>query len=144
MWKRQSRKQLVRAENNMKQNFKGTPLGLIKLLVTKSPWKVMKNAFCFTFKALFVLKTFKVLSWLFCLIRMRRLISKFMASQPWKQTIAIQMLPIISNQAIKFGQLRENNMSNISLEKAYTKYDGKTIARPFSKNWNWVYFESIV
>ena len=56
-----------------------------------------------------------------------------MASQPWKQTIAIQMLPIISNQAIKFGQLRENNMSNISLEKAYTKYDGKTIARPFSK-----------
>ena len=60
-----------------------------------------------------------------------------MASQPWKQTIAIQMLPIMSrtegNQAIKFGQLRENNMSNIFLEKAYTKYDGKTIARPFSK-----------
>ena len=56
-----------------------------------------------------------------------------MASQPWKQTIAIQMLPIISNQAIKFGQLRENNMSNISLENAYTKYDGKTIARSFSK-----------
>ena len=56
-----------------------------------------------------------------------------MASQPWKQTIAIQMLPIISNQAIKFGQLRENSMSNIFLEKAYTKYDGKTIARPFYK-----------
>ena len=61
-----------------------------------------------------------------------------MVSQPWKQIIAIQMLPIISrinyrNQAIKFGQFRENNMSNIFLEKTYTKYDGKTIASPFSK-----------
>ena len=42
--------------------FKGTPFGLIQLLVTKSPRKLMKNVFYFTFKALFVLKTFEVLS----------------------------------------------------------------------------------
>ena len=47
------------------------------------------------------------------------------------------MLSIISrtegNQTMKFGQLRQNNMSNIFLEKAYTEYGGKTIPRPFSK-----------
>ena len=60
-----------------------------------------------------------------------------MTSQPWKETIAIHMLPIISRtedkQTKKFGKLRENNMSNIFLEKAYTKCGGKTIARHFSK-----------
>ena len=53
------------------------------------------------------------------------------------------MLSIIlrteSNQTMKFGQLRQNNMRNIFLEKAYTKYGGKTIPRPFSKNRNWAY-----
>ena len=53
------------------------------------------------------------------------------------------MLSIIlrteGNQTMKFGQLRQNNMSNIFLEKAYTKCGGKTIPRPFSKNRNWAY-----
>ena len=60
-----------------------------------------------------------------------------MTSQPWKQVIAIHMLSIIlrteGNQTMKFGQLRQNNMINIFLEKAYTKYGGKTIPRPFPK-----------
>ena len=60
-----------------------------------------------------------------------------MTSQPWKQTIAIHMLSIIlrteGNQTMKFGQLRQNNMSNIFLEKAYKKYGEKTIPRPFSE-----------
>ena len=48
---------------------------------------MMKNAFHFILKALFVLKIFKFLSWLFgqtqnSLIRKERLISKFMVSQP--------------------------------------------------------------
>ena len=47
------------------------------------------------------------------------------------------MLPIISrtkgNQAIKFGQLIEYNMRNISVEKSYTKCAGETIPRPLSK-----------
>ena len=34
---------------------------------------------------------------------------------------------------MKFGQLREYNMSNIFLEKSYTKFDGETIPRPFSE-----------
>ena len=65
-----------------------------------------------------------------------------MTSQPRKQTIAIHMSIILrteGNQTMKFGQLRQNNMSNIFLEKAYTKYGGKTIPRPFSKNRNWAY-----
>ena len=36
-----------------------------KFLATENPLKVMKNAFYFTSRALFVLKIFKILSWLF-------------------------------------------------------------------------------
>ena len=47
------------------------------------------------------------------------------------------MLPIISrtkgNQAMKFGQLIEYNMRNISVEKSYIKCAGETIPRPLSK-----------
>ena len=38
--------------------------GLRKLLTIESYLKMLKNAFCFTFKALFVLKIFKFLWWL--------------------------------------------------------------------------------
>ena len=34
---------------------------------------------------------------------------------------------------MKFGQLIEYNMTNIFLEKSYTKCDGETIPKPFSK-----------
>ena len=56
----------------------------------------MKNAFYLTVKYLFVLKVFKLLSWLFGhiekndSIRKIRLISKSMTSQPGEQTITIQ------------------------------------------------------
>ena len=57
------------------------------------------------------------------MIRKIRLLSKFMTSQPEKQTIAIHILPNISrskrNQAIKFGQFIEYNMRPIFLEKSY-------------------------
>ena len=39
--------------------------GLGQLLATKSPLKMVKNAFYFTLKALFVVKIFKFLSWVF-------------------------------------------------------------------------------
>ena len=39
--------------------------GLRQFLATESPLKMMKNAFYFTLKALFILKMFKFLSWLF-------------------------------------------------------------------------------
>ena len=66
-----------------------------------------------------------------------------MTPQPGWQTIAIHIFPNISrsksNQAMKFGQLIEYNMRNISVEKSYTKCAGETIPRPLSKNQNWAY-----
>ena len=44
---------------------KGALSGLRQNLTTESPLKMMNNAFYFTLKALFVLKMFKLLSWLF-------------------------------------------------------------------------------
>ena len=53
------------------------------------------------------------------------LISKFMTSEPGKQTIAIHILPNISrskgNQIMKFAKLIKYIMRNIFLEKSYTK-----------------------
>ena len=104
---------------------------------------MMENTFYFTLKALFFLKIFKFLSCLFgsveknSSIRETRLVSKSMTSQPGQQTIAIHILPNISrskgNQTMKFGQLTEYNMSNISVEKSCTKCAGETIARPLPK-----------
>ena len=66
-----------------------------------------------------------------------RLISKFMTSQPGKQTISIHILPNVSinkdNQTVKLGYSIEHNMRNILREKSYTKFGEETIPRPFSK-----------
>ena len=71
------------------------------------------------------------------LIRKIRLVLKFMTSQPGQQTIAMHILPNTSrskgNQTVKFGQFIEYNLSNIFVEKSYTKCAGETIPRPFSK-----------
>ena len=110
--------------------------GFRKFLATESPLKIKKNAFYFTLKALFVLKILKFLSWLLVLqknglIRKMRLTSKFMTSQPWKQRIAIHILPNISrsegNRTMKFDKLTEYNMRNIFLGKSYRKYCKETI-----------------
>ena len=45
--------------------FKGPLSGLRQFSATESPLKMMKNAFYFTSKALFVLKILKLLSYLF-------------------------------------------------------------------------------
>ena len=45
-----------------KLNVKRALSGLRKFSATKSPFKMMKNAFYFTLKALFVLKIFKFFS----------------------------------------------------------------------------------
>ena len=59
------------------------------------------------------------------LIRKVRLTSKFMTSQPGLQTIAIHILPNISqskgNQTIKFGLLIEHNKRNFFLKKLCRK-----------------------
>ena len=85
---------------------------------------MMKNAFYFISKALFVLKifTFRHDFWS-CrkkdLIRKIRLTSKFMTSQSGSQTIGISIQPNISkdNLTMKFGPLIEYNTRNIFLQK---------------------------
>ena len=53
-----------------------------------------------------------------------------MTSQPRNQRIAVQILPNISrskgNQAVKFDQLIEYNLTNIFPEKSYEECGGKT------------------
>ena len=51
--------------------IKGALSGLRQFLAIESPLKMMKNAFYFTSKALFVLKIFKFLSWFFDLVAKR-------------------------------------------------------------------------
>ena len=57
--------------------------------------------------------------------------------QPGKLTIAIRTFSNISrskgNQMINYDHLTEYNMTNIFLDKSYTKCGGETIPRPFSK-----------
>ena len=60
-----------------------------------------------------------------------------MTSQARKKTIIIHILSNIlrskGNQTMKFGQLIEYIMTNIFLEKSYTKCCGETIPKPFLK-----------
>ena len=48
-----------------KQLIKGALSDLRQFLATEAPLTMVKNTFCFTSKALFVLKIFRFLSWLF-------------------------------------------------------------------------------
>ena len=95
----------------------------IIICLKESSLKVMKNAFYFILKGFFVLQTFKFFALSFWsrkkkawLIKIR-LISKFVASQPGKQTIAIHILPNSSrrsgNLTMKFGQLIQYNVRNV-------------------------------
>ena len=85
----------------------------------------MKNAFYFASEALFILEIFKYLSLHFGHAENQfdeiGLIGRFLTLQPSKQAVAIHILRSISrsiaNQAKKFGQLIEQNMKNIFLEK---------------------------
>ena len=79
--------------------FKVALSGPRQLLGTENYLKVMKKAFYFTLNALFVIKIFKFLSWIFgylYLIRMIRLFSKFMMSQPGQKIVAMHILTNIS------------------------------------------------
>ena len=106
----------------------------------ETPLKMRKKAFYLILKALFFLKIFKFLSWLFGhvekkgLIRNIRLISTFMTSQPGCQTVSIHILLNISqskcNQTLKFGQLIEFSKTKILLWISYRKLGRKTSFRP--------------
>ena len=112
----------------------------VSYLLDWKPFKNDENVFYFNLKALSVLKIFKFLSRLLKttrkngLIRKIRLTSKFITSQPDLQTIAIHILPNISqskgNQTMKFGQLIEYNKRNIFLQKLCRKWGKETSSRP--------------
>ena len=74
------------------------------------------------------------------LIKKIRSLSRFMTSQPGKETILIYVMSNISrsqgNQTMKFGQLIEHKLRNIFFLKSCTKWVRKLITRPFSKNSN--------
>ena len=122
--------------------MKGTLAGMRQFLVTESPFKMMKNAFYFTLKVLFVLKIFRFFV-LTCghvekqLDQKDKVNFKICDVTNLKQTIAIHVLPNISrsksNQTMIFGQLIEYKMRNIFLEKSYTKCVDETSSKPFYK-----------
>ena len=100
------------------------------ICLIESPLNMIKNPFYLILKVRFVLKIFVfVTTFWSCrkngLIRKIMLTSKFMTSQPGLQTIAIHILPNISqskgNQTMKFGQLIEYNKRNIFLQKLCRK-----------------------
>ena len=110
-------------------HFKDALSGLRQFLATESPLKMMKNAFYFIIKALFVLKIFKFLSWLFDHVSKQlgyghKVNFKFYDVTAWL-TMIIYILPNISrckdNKTREFGQLIECNIRNIFLEKSNTK-----------------------
>ena len=96
------------------QTVKGTLSDLEHFLTTKSPLKLMENAFYFTWKALFVLKIFKPLSWLYGHVEKRldwkgKVNFKIYGVTIWEKMIVVHILLNISrrkcNQKIKFSQL---------------------------------------
>ena len=63
---------LLEGQKELHEEIKDAVSGLRKFLATESPLKMMRNAFCFTSKALFLLKTFRFLSWFFVDVTERR------------------------------------------------------------------------
>ena len=106
------------------------------IFFTESPLKLMGNAFYFILTALSILEIFQffVRTFWSCrengLIRKVRLTSKFMASQPGLQTIAIHIWLHISqskgNQTMKFGPLIDYDKRNILLQKLWRKWANET------------------
>ena len=95
--------------------------GLRQVLRIESPLIVMKNAFYFMLKALFVLEIFTFfLLYRNGLIGKLWLISQFMTSQTGQQIITIHIFPNISrsegNQAMNYGELINYSKRNIFLQ----------------------------
>ena len=92
----------------------------------------MKNAFSFILKALFILKIFKFLSWLFGHDEKRLDKKDKINFKIYDITTYISRNKI--NEIMKFGQLMEYNITNILVEKSSIKCGEVTIPRPFPKN----------
>ena len=133
--------QSVKFSYTLFSDIKRALSGLRQFLVTQGPSKMTKNAFYFSLKALFVIKIFKLLSWLFGHVEKRldekdKVNFKIYDVITW-ETNNCTTLPNISrsksNQTMKFGQLTEFNMRNSFLKKSCAISGGETIPRLFSK-----------
>ena len=98
-----------------------------QFLAAENTLKIKKNAFHFMLKALFVLEVFQILSWGFghvkkWLDKKVKVNFKIYDVIDWQQVIAMHMMSGISrskgSQAMKFGQLMEDNTRNIFLQKS--------------------------
>ena len=104
----------------------------------ENPFKMMKMAFYFMLKAIFVLKIFHFMSFWSCrrngLIKQIRLISKFMTCNLVSKQLQQAYCPIShevkATRSMKLGQLTENNKTNIFLQKLYRKCARETSSRP--------------
>ena len=107
------------------------PKRFLFICFNESPSKLMKNAFYFILKALFVLEIFKLLSWLFVHVEKTAWLERWIDNG---LTIKIHILPNISrskdNQTLKFAQLTEHNKRNIFLRKSCRIWDRETSSRP--------------
>ena len=115
----------------MTEHFKGALSGQRKVLAAESSLQMLKNAFYFTLKALFIFKIFKFLSLLFGHVKKRldkkvKVNFKIFGITNLEKTIAIHILTNIlrskgNHQLMKFGQLIEYNTKNIFLKKSTQK-----------------------
>ena len=107
-----------------------SPSKKIVICLIKRPLKMMKNAFYFILKAPFVfkIKVFVTTFWS-CqkngLIKKTRLTSNFSTSQPGSQTIAIHMLPDISQS--KGNTTRSWNFTRLNMTRETFEYDKRNI-----------------
>ena len=96
--------------------------------------KVIKIAFYFKLKGLFVLKIFKFLSWLFGHV------GKTAWLEIYYVTTCLTSNYSTHNQTMKFGQVIRYNNRNIFLQKSCIKWGRETSFRPlfgFLKSLNW-------
>ena len=111
----------------------------------ESPLKMMKNAFYFILKALFVLRIFKFLSWLFGHVGKTAWLERQDEFQnSWRYNLFNKQLQYTihisgsrDNQTMKLGQLIGYNKANIFLQKSWTTRGTETSSRPlfvFSKS----------
>ena len=113
-----------------------------RFLATKSPLKMMKNAFYFTSNALFVFKIFRFLSWVFGHVKKRvdwkdKVNFTIFDDTIWSTTIAIHILTNIS-------RVKAIRQWNFTWETFFLKNHTQNVMEelfqdPFIKNYNWAY-----
>ena len=105
---------------------------IVFIYFNESPLKMMKNAFYFMLKAIFIFEMFTFLCWLY----MKTMVNfKIYVVTNWTQIITMHILPIIlRGKTMKCVQLIAYDKRNIFLGKLYIKCGREARTRPFFKN----------